>query len=111
MVNKFSELKEKALSTEVSKWWRFKSTVSLAVMCLGMVAYFWYLLVTMDALYCYKGFVYMTVVWIVAELTLIGYMFRSNSIPRFVRSSLELVLSSSNLWFGLFLFSLNACSN
>jgi len=109
MINRFHKIKESALTTEYSQWRNIAATIFLSLMCLGVVGDFWYLYFSTESLECYKGFLYMSVVWIVVELLVIAYMFQFNTIPRFARDSIGLLIAFSNIWFGLFVFGLQPC--
>ncbi len=74
-----------------------------------MVASVWYLYISAESIECYKGFIYMTIAWIVVELILIAYMFKFNNIPCFARNAISLIIAFSNIWFGLLVFSLKPC--
>lgn len=109
MSNSFNKLKEKALSTDYPHWRNVVSTFLLGLMCLGIVGSYWYLYWTTENIQCYKGFLYLSVVWVAIELFVIAYMFKFKNIPKFARDSIGGLIAFSNIWFGLFLFSLKPC--
>jgi hypothetical protein len=109
MSDSFIKLKEKALSTDYPRWRNVAATFFLGLMCLGIVGSFWYLYWTTENIQCHKGFLYLSVVWVLAELFVIAYMFKFNNIPKFARDSIGALIAFSNIWFGLFLFSLKPC--
>lgn len=105
----FHKLKTSALNTEYPRWKNIVSTIFLTVMCLLMVVNFWYLVISTNNIECHKGFLYLSVAWVAAELLVIAYMFHYNTIPAFARASIGLFIALSNIWFGLFLFGLKSC--
>lgn len=109
MSNSFNKFKEKALSTDYPHWRNVVSTFLLGLMCLGIVGSYWYLYWTTENIQCYKGFLYLSVVWVAIELFVIAYMFKFKNIPKFARDSIGGLIAFSNIWFGLFLFSLKPC--
>lgn len=98
-----------AMGTDYPQWKNIVFTVLMTAMCLGMPCLFWYLYVSTENLECYKGFLYLSITWVVVELVLIAYMFQYNNVPRFARNAMGLMLAFSNLWFGLFVLGLEAC--
>ncbi len=109
MNHEIQKIREKALATDYPRWRNVASTIFLGLMCLVMVGSFWYVFASIEGLGCYKGFLYMSMIWIVVELLVIAYMFTSSTIPKFARTSIALVIAFSNIWFGLFIFSLKPC--
>lgn len=109
MIDSFNKIKEKALSTDYPYWRRVVSTFSLGLMCLAIVGGFLYLYWITENIQCYEGFLYLSVAWVLVELFVIAYMFKFNNIPKFARDSISVLIAFSNIWFGLFLFSLKPC--
>ncbi|WP_428241708.1 hypothetical protein [Gynuella sp.] len=105
---KLLQLKQRALATEYPQWRKVTSTVFLSLACSVVVGAAWYLYFVTGALACYKGFFYLSIPWLVSELIVIAYLFYG-SIPKVVRGSIEIIIGCSNIWFGLFLFGINAC--
>ena len=109
MNQKFNEFKEKSLSTDYPLWRNVVSTFFLTLMCLGVVGSFWYFFWSTENMQCYEGFLYTSAAWIVVELVVISYLFKFNTIPMFARDSIGALIAFSNIWFGLFIFSLRPC--
>ncbi|AJQ96026.1 hypothetical protein [Gynuella sunshinyii] len=105
---KLSQLKQQAFATDYPMWRKMTSTVFLSLACIVVVGTAWYLYLATDGLECQKGFFLLSLPWLIAELMVIAYMFYY-SIPRVIRASLEVIIGCSNIWFGLFIFSLKAC--
>ncbi len=97
------------LSTNHPRWRNVVSTIFFTLACVGMVGCFWYLYLSLDSIGCYKSFLSMSVIWLVAELFVITYLFLFKNIPVFARESIVIVIAFSNVWFGLFIFSLKPC--
>ncbi|MFQ3231333.1 hypothetical protein [Reinekea sp.] len=109
MKSSFEELKKKLLSTRYPRWRNIVSTTVLTLTCLGMVGSFVYLYFTISDLSCYKGILIAAVVWLIVELIAIAYLFLWTNIPSFARDVVKLNIAFANIWFGLLIFSLNAC--
>ena len=109
MSDSLDKLKDKALNTDYPRWKSVASTFFLGLMCLGVVGSFWYLYWAAENIQCYRGFLYLSVVWVLVELSVIAYMFKFNNIPMFARNSVGVLIAFSNIWFGLFVFSLKPC--
>ena len=105
----FNKLKENFLSTDYPKWRNVISTLFLTFVSLGVVSSFIYLYVTSSALACYKGFLVFSIIWLVAELITIVYLFLSSNIPRIARDAIIINIAFANIWFGLFIFNLKGC--
>ncbi len=102
-------LKAKYTSTEYPAWKNVAVTIILTVTCTLVVSIFWYLYFSTGTLGCYRGFLYLSIVWLLIELVLIAFLFRYKTIPRFAREAIGAIIGMSNIWFILFVFSLQAC--
>ena len=109
MNSSLETLKVKLLSTDYPMWRNIVSTFLLAFTCLGVVGSFIYLYLTNVGFYCYKGFIIFSIIWLIAELITIVYLFLWSNIPRFARDVVKINIAFANTWFGLFIFSLKAC--
>jgi len=85
------------------------SLAVLAVLCIGMVAGFFYLYLSTSELACYQAFAYLSVFWLAIELTVIVGLYQSSQISKVLSDLITLMIAISNVWFGLFIFGLNAC--
>lgn len=103
------KLKGKLFSTNYSLWRNIVSTSFLGIACLGMVGSFIYLYLNHSGLSCYKGFLVFSIIWLIAELIAITYLFLWSNIPAFARDAVKINIAFANVWFGLFIFGLNAC--
>lgn len=110
MNQKIDELIRHMSSVEYPRWRNRASSAFLAVLCTGMVGCYWYLHTIKPSLKCYDGYLFFSVVWLLSEYVLIIYLYRYNNIPRFARTNIKMVIVFSNMWFGLFLFSLQPCA-
>jgi len=86
------------------------STAALVVACIGVVACFIYLYITNSGFHCYEGFLIFSIIWLIAELVAIAYLFFWSNIPRFARDVIKMNIAFANIWFGLFVFSIKACA-
>ncbi len=109
MNSRFETIKEKLLSTRYPFWRNIVSSLLLAIACLGMVGSFIYLYITNVAISCYDGFLTFAIIWLLSELVAISYLFYWSNIPAFARDAIKINIAFANIWFGLFVFSLNAC--
>lgn len=85
------------------------SLLVLAIMCIGMVVGFFYLYLSTNELVCYQAFVYLSVIWLGGELAIIVGLYRSSQVSKVLSDLITLMIAISNVWFGLFVFGLNAC--
>lgn len=90
-------------------WRNIESTSLLTFACLGVFASFIYLYITNRGLSCYKGFLIFSIIWLIAELITIAYLFLWSNIPRFAHDVVKMNIAFANIWFGLFIFSLKGC--
>ncbi len=110
MKSNISQLKETMLDTSYPSWRRLLSTLLLIVTCITVVMCFVYLYVNDTRLYCYQGFLIFSFIWLFVELVAIAYLYLWKNIPRFARDAIVMNIAFSNIWFGLFIFSVNACA-
>lgn len=110
MNQKIDDLLKKMVAVEYPRWRNIVSTVLLSVLCTTVVVCYWYLHITESSLHCYEGYLFFSLVWLISEYILIFYLYRYNNIPRFARTNIKMVIGISNIWFGLFLFSLKPCA-
>ena len=66
----------------------------------GMVSVLWYFYFAADGTHCYKGFIYMSALWLAIELIVIGYLYKFKNIPKFARDAIMFMIIFSNLWLG-----------
>jgi hypothetical protein len=52
---------------------------------------------------------YFSVIWLAVQWVVIGYLYRYQNIPAFAGDAIKLQVLLGNVWFGLFLFSLQPC--
>ena len=93
------------------QWRNLLSCVVLALLALGAVGSWWYAYYSTPEAACYKGFLYLSVLWLVAQWIVIGYLYWYRDIPVFARGAIKLLILVANVWFGLFIFSLNPCGS
>ncbi|MCX4191131.1 hypothetical protein [Methylophaga sp. OBS1] len=110
MAGKLTEAKEKLLSTEYPHWRNRLSCAILVLLTTGMVSGWWYTYYTASEIECHKGILYFSAVWLAAQWVVIGYLYRYQNIPAFARGAIKLLILLGNVWFGLFVFSLQPCS-
>lgn len=110
MNQKIDALINGMLSTEYPRWRNMLSSVMLTMLCTSIVGSFIYLYLTKPLLQCYEGFLLFSIVWLICEYIIIIYLYKYNSIPSFARTNIKMVICFSNVWFGLFVFSLRACT-
>jgi hypothetical protein len=110
MSSNLKELKRNLLSTEYPKWRRGVSSAFLILFSYLAVFTFGYTYFSEPQAHCWKGFFYLSILWLIVQTLVISYLFFFEIIPAFARWSIELLLLVANAWFILFLFSLEACS-
>jgi len=110
MTEKLTEAKEKFLNTEYPRWRNVLSCAILVLLSTGMVSGWWYAYYTASDTECHKGFLYLSVVWLAVQWVVIGYLYRYQNIPAFARNSIKVLIMLGNVWFGLFIFSLQPCA-
>ncbi|MEC8523958.1 MAG: hypothetical protein ACTHZH_15105 [Oleiphilaceae bacterium] len=110
MTEKLTEAKEKLLSTEYPPWRNLLSCAILVLLTTGMVSGWWYAYYTASDIECHKGILYFSAVWLAAQWVVIGYLYRYQNIPAFARGAIKLLILLGNVWFGLFIFSLQSCA-
>ncbi|MGM8934632.1 hypothetical protein ACS8E9_07090 [Pseudomonas neustonica] len=110
MPKNLTEAKDKLLSTEYPRWRNFLSCAILVLVVTGAVSAWWYVYYTTPDTECHKGFLYFSVIWLAVQWVVIGYLYRYQNIPAFARDAIKLQILLGNIWFGLFLFSLQPCA-
>ena len=103
-------MKEKLLSTDYPRWRNVVSCLVLFVLATGMASGWWYLYFTAPDTSCHKGALYFSFLWLAVQWVVIGYLYSYQTIPKFAREAIKLVLMLGNVWFGLFIFSLQPCA-
>lgn len=75
------------------------------------VAFAWfYIYYTSSNAACHKGFLYLSYIWLFVQWVVIGYLYQSRNTPAFARDAIKVLILLANVWFGLFLFSLQPCA-
>lgn len=110
MTKNLTEVKEKLLSTEYPRWSNLLSCAILVLLTTGMASGWWYSYYTASEIECHKGVLYFSAVWLAVQWVVIGYLYRYQNIPVFARGAIKLLILLGNVWFGLFIFSLQLCS-
>ncbi|MDL0432583.1 hypothetical protein QPM17_15680 [Marinobacter sp. TBZ242] len=110
MTENLTEAKEKLLSTEYPRWRNLLSCTILVLFTTGMVSGWWYAYHTASDIECHKGMLYFSAVWLAVQWVVIGYLYRYQNIPKFAREAINLLILLGNVWFGLFIFSLQPCT-
>ncbi len=102
---------QKALSTETKPWKKKASALFYSLMCVfSIIALFTSL---QNAPFDKKEFLSnlfgISLIWLVSELLLIWFFYKSNAIPMYARSAFGFIIAFSNLWFLYFvLYKLSA---
>ncbi len=109
MAKNLTEAREKLLSMEYPRWRNVLSCVILVLLTTGMVSGWWYAYYTVSDVVCHKGILYFSVVWLAVQWVVIGYFYRYQNIPAFARGAIKFLILLGNVWFGLFVFSLQPC--
>ena len=109
MTDKFDETRAKFLSTDYLLWRNVLSCVVLVVLSTGAVSSWWYAYYTTPGAECHRGFFYFSVLWLVVQWVVIGYLYRYRNVPAFARGAIEMLILVANIWFVLFIFSLEPC--
>ncbi len=109
MSNAWQELKNKMMNTEYPRWRRGLSTVLLLLFSLTPVMVLWYLYFTKDNLHCIRGFVYISVPWLIVQLIVTAHLHISTNVIALVRVSQKMLIGFGNMWLILFIFSIKAC--
>jgi len=111
MSDRISAYRAKRLSTNYPQWRNLPSCVALVVLSTGAVLSWWYAYFTLPETGCHKGVLYFSVFWLGILWVVIGFLFRYRDIPAFARTAIQLLILLSNVWFGLFIFSLEPCAS
>ncbi len=109
MTKNLTEAKEKLLSTEYPRWRNLLSCAILVLFTTGMVLGWWYAYYTISDIECHKGILYFSALWLAVQWVVIGYLYRCQNIPAFARDAIKVLILLGNVWFGLFVFSLQPC--
>lgn len=110
MAKNLTEAKRELLSTAYPRWRNLLSCAILVLLTTGMVSGWWYAYYTVSDIECYKGISYFSVVWLAVQWVVIGHLYRSQNTPAFARDAIKLLILLGNVWFGLFVFSLQPCA-
>ena len=110
MTDKLTDAKVKLLSTEYPRWRNLLSCTILVLVATGMVSGWWYAYYTASDIECHKGILYFSAVWLAVQWVVIGYLYRYQNIPAFARDAIKVLIMLGNVWFGLFIFSLQPCA-
>ncbi len=110
MAKNLTEAKEKLLSTEYPRWRNLLSCAILGLLTTGMVSGWWYAYYTVSDIECHKGILYFSAVWLAVQWVVIGHLYRNQNIPAFARDAIKLLILLGNVWFGIFVFSLQPCA-
>lgn len=105
-----ADIKSKLVSTSVVGWKNTASTIALLIMCGSTVAVFGYLCFSMPAFQCHLNYFYLSILWLIAEYTVIGYLYWYKDIPTFAREALVFFILIANIWLILFIFGLKECT-
>ncbi|MFL1467596.1 hypothetical protein [Marinobacter sp. HN1S83] len=111
MAKNLTEAKEKLLSTEYPRWRNLLSCAILVLLITGMVSGWWYAYYTASDIECHQGILYFSAVWLAVQWVVIGYLYCYQNIPAFARGAIKLLILLGNVWFGLFIFSLQPCAS
>lgn len=109
MTSQLEGFKAKGLSTVYPRWRRVLSSVVLGVLATSIVLAWWYSFFTLEDTSCHRGFLYFSIVWLAVQWVVLGFLLAFETIPRFARGAIVLLILLGNIWFGLFLFSLQPC--
>lgn len=109
MANKWIEFRERQLSTHSPNWRIELSCVALFFLSTGTVLSWWYAYITLPEAVCHKGIFYLSALWLAVQWTVIGYLYWYRNIPVFARAAVAMLMVMANVWFGLFLFTLQPC--
>ncbi|MBN0988920.1 hypothetical protein [Amphritea pacifica] len=109
MKEKLNEIRAKLLSTDYPQWRNLLSCVVLIALSTGAVLSWWYAYYTLPETACHEGFLLFSVLWLAVQWVVIGYLYWYRDIPAFARNALKLLILVANIWFGLFIFSLQPC--
>jgi len=109
MAEKLAEARAKLLSTEYPHWRRRLSCMVLAVSTTAMVLSWWYAYFAAPDAACHQFFLYFSLLWLLAQWVVIGYLYGYRNIPNFARAAITLLILVANMWFGFFVFSLRPC--
>ncbi len=103
MKNVYEIFKAKLFSTEYKKWKRITEVILFSLISiLPVIA----LSVIIFQANNWFGFLYAAVFWCITELTVIGYIYHSTSLPYIIRTAMQLSIAISNMWFAMFIASL-----
>jgi len=103
------DAKAKWLSTEYAQWSNILTTLVLTVLVTGAVASWGYFYYSTPNTECFEGFFYLSLLWLLVQWIVIGFMYGYKTIPMFARHAIQLLILLSNAWFILFIFSLRPC--
>ncbi len=99
--NRFEEAKEKILSVEIKPWKNKISAIFYTLMCiLTIVALFVSLqYAPIDKREFLLNLLSLSIIWLISELLLIWFFYKSNFIPLYARYAFAFIIVFSNFWF------------
>ena len=105
--NWLTVLKEKILSTEAKPSKRKVSAIFYSLMCiLSIVALFVSLQYAPNNKRVFLlNLLSLSLIWLIFELLLIWFFYKSNFIPMYARSAFGFIIAFSNLWFLYFVLN------
>lgn len=109
MSDKYNELMASLTGTEYPQWRNLFSSVLLLVLSTAVVGAWWYVYFTVPEIGCYKGFFFLSILWLAVQWVVIGYLYWCPEMPAYARNAIKLLILLANAWFILFLFSLKPC--
>ncbi|MGL6162556.1 hypothetical protein [Microbulbifer sp.] len=101
------KMKEGLFSTETKRWRKVITVIFYSVICVLPVIAFSLIVVFEPGYDQWKAFLFMSILWVCAELVVVWYIYYSDNMPAFARGAIQLNVLIANVWFGLFIFSLN----
>jgi len=110
MNKSLAKYKCRYLSTEYPRWRNISASLFLLLVSCGSVFVFWYVYFTEENYQCHNGFFFGSVVWLATQLVVIAYLFHGNTIQKYAREAIFLLIAMGNIWFILFIVALNTCS-
>lgn len=111
MAEKWAEARARLLSTEYPHWKNLISCLALFVSTTAMVLSWWYAYFAAPDAGCHHFFLFFSLLWLVAQWVVIGYLYGYRNIPYFARGAITFLMLVANMWFGFFIFSLQSCGS
>ena len=109
MKQQWEELRVKALNTEHPRWRRIISTLLIILMTVTVAAVFWDHYFHNGNTSCLTGYFYFLILWLAAQIVVIGHLYFSEKTPAIARSSTKMLICFGNFWFILYLFNIQSC--